>query len=68
VKEIAKLEKAKRWSAHKLFRERIEREVRHGGGMALIVDLTVPGCRAESSPLSRLTSKTNVRPLADAGK
>ena len=42
VKEIAKLEKAKRWSAHKLFQERIEREVRHGGRMALIADLTLP--------------------------
>lgn len=43
VQAISKLEKGKRWSARKLFRERIEREVRHGGRMALIVDLAVPG-------------------------
>lgn len=38
----AKLEQARRWSAHRLFQERIAREVRHGGRMALIVDLAVP--------------------------
>ncbi len=43
VKAIAQLEQGKRWTAHKLFRERIKREVRRGGRMALIVDLTVPG-------------------------
>ena len=42
AKEAAKLEKGKRWAANRLFRERIEREVRHGGRMALIVDLAVP--------------------------
>lgn len=42
AKDIAKLERTKRWTAQKLFRERIEREVRHGGRMALIADLTVP--------------------------
>jgi endonuclease/exonuclease/phosphatase family metal-dependent hydrolase len=39
---IAKLETGRRWTARKLFRERIVREVRHGGRIALIVDLTVP--------------------------
>ncbi len=47
---IAKLEQGKRWSAGKLFRERIEREVRRGGRMALIVDLAVP-----ELPAGRLT-------------
>lgn len=42
VREIAKLEKVKRWSADKLFRERVEREVRHGGRMALIAHISVP--------------------------
>lgn len=42
VKEIAKLEQAKRWTARSLFRERIDREVRHGGRMALIADLALP--------------------------
>jgi endonuclease/exonuclease/phosphatase family metal-dependent hydrolase len=42
VKETAKLEKGKRWAAHKLFKERIGREVRQGGRMALIVELEIP--------------------------
>jgi endonuclease/exonuclease/phosphatase family metal-dependent hydrolase len=42
MEAIAKLEQGKRWSARKLFRERIAREVRRGGRMALMVDLAVP--------------------------
>jgi endonuclease/exonuclease/phosphatase family metal-dependent hydrolase len=42
AKEIAKLEKGRRWAARSLFKERIEREVRHGGRMALIVDVAIP--------------------------
>jgi endonuclease/exonuclease/phosphatase family metal-dependent hydrolase len=42
AKEAAKLEKGRRWAAHKLFSERIAREVRHGGRMALIADLEIP--------------------------
>jgi endonuclease/exonuclease/phosphatase family metal-dependent hydrolase len=42
-KAISKLEKGKRWSAHKVFRERVERELRQGGRMALIADISVPG-------------------------
>lgn len=41
-KAISKLEKGRRWSAHKLFRERVERELRQGGRMALIADISVP--------------------------
>lgn len=41
-KAISKLEKGRRWSAHKLFRERVERELRQGGRMALIADIAVP--------------------------
>ncbi len=40
---ISKLEQGKRWSARKLFRERVERELRQGGRMALIADISVPG-------------------------
>jgi endonuclease/exonuclease/phosphatase family metal-dependent hydrolase len=47
---ISQLEQGKRWSARKLFRERIEREVRRGGRIALIVDLAVPAL-----PTGRLT-------------
>jgi endonuclease/exonuclease/phosphatase family metal-dependent hydrolase len=39
---ISKLEQGKRWSAHKMFRERVERELRQGGRMALIADIAVP--------------------------
>jgi endonuclease/exonuclease/phosphatase family metal-dependent hydrolase len=42
AREAAKLEKGKRWAAHKLFNERIARELRHGGRMALIARLAVP--------------------------
>lgn len=40
--EAAKLEKGRQWAAHRLFKQRIEREVRHGGRMALIVDVAIP--------------------------
>jgi endonuclease/exonuclease/phosphatase family metal-dependent hydrolase len=42
-KAISKLEKGRQWSAHKLFQERVERELRQGGRMALIADISVPG-------------------------
>lgn len=42
AKQVAKIEKGKRWAADKLFKERIGREVRHGGRMALIADLAIP--------------------------
>ena len=39
---ISSLEQGRRWSADKLFKERIERELRHGGRMAIIADISVP--------------------------
>jgi len=39
---ISKLESGKRLAANKLFLERIEREVRRGGRMALIADVRIP--------------------------
>ena len=41
-KEAAKLEKGRRWAAHRLFKERIQREIRHGGRMALIAAVAIP--------------------------
>jgi len=41
-REVAHIEKGKRWAAHRLFNERISREIRQGGRMALIVDLAIP--------------------------
>jgi endonuclease/exonuclease/phosphatase family metal-dependent hydrolase len=42
IKEISGVEKARRWTAEQLFEERIRRQVRRGGRMALVVDLEVP--------------------------
>lgn len=39
AKQIAGLEKGKRWSAKRLFAERIRRQIRRGGRMALIAEL-----------------------------
>jgi endonuclease/exonuclease/phosphatase family metal-dependent hydrolase len=39
---ISDLERARRWSAERLFQERIRRQVRRGGRMALIAELAVP--------------------------
>ena len=39
---ISQLEKGKRLAANKVFLERIEREVRRGGRMAIIADVTIP--------------------------
>jgi endonuclease/exonuclease/phosphatase family metal-dependent hydrolase len=41
-KEISKLESGKRSSANLVFMERITREVRRGGRMAMVVELAVP--------------------------
>jgi len=42
-KAISKLEQGRRWSARKVFRERVERELRQGGRMALIAEISAPG-------------------------
>jgi endonuclease/exonuclease/phosphatase family metal-dependent hydrolase len=42
IKEISNLEQARRWSALKLFDERIRRQVRRGGRVALVAEIAVP--------------------------
>ena len=42
VEQAARLEKGRRWTVQRLFGERIDREIRQGGRMAMIVDLEVP--------------------------
>ena len=42
VSEASRLEHGRRWSAHKLFKTRIMREIRHGGRMTLIANIDVP--------------------------
>ena len=50
IGQISDLERAKRWSAERIFEERVHRQVRRGGRMALIVNLAVP-----ESPTGTLT-------------
>ena len=40
--EISKLEQGKRFASNKVFLERIQREVRQGGRMAIIADVSIP--------------------------
>lgn len=42
MRAISRLEAQKRWTAATLFKERVTREVRHGGRMALVADLEIP--------------------------
>ncbi|HEY3453387.1 MAG TPA: endonuclease/exonuclease/phosphatase family protein [Bryobacteraceae bacterium] len=42
MQQLSDLESARRWSAEKLFAERIRRQVRRGQRMALLVDLETP--------------------------
>jgi hypothetical protein len=51
VKEAAKLEKGRQWAAKRLFKERIQREIRHGGRMALIVDVAIPESPTGEAPI-----------------
>lgn len=39
---VAKLEQGKRWTVRRFFQERVSREIRRGGRMALLVTLEVP--------------------------
>lgn len=43
IRALSDLEKARRWTAEKLFNERIRRQVRRGSRLALIADLEIPG-------------------------
>jgi endonuclease/exonuclease/phosphatase family metal-dependent hydrolase len=42
IQQISDLELVRRWSAEKIFEERVRRQVRRGGRMSLIVKLQVP--------------------------
>ena len=43
VAALSDLEKARRWTSERLFHERVLRQVRRGGRLALVVELNVPG-------------------------
>jgi hypothetical protein len=43
IRALSDLEKVRRWTAKRVFEERVKRQVRRGGRLALIVELRVPG-------------------------
>jgi endonuclease/exonuclease/phosphatase family metal-dependent hydrolase len=49
--EISQLEKGKRLAANKIFLQRIEREVRQGGRMAIIAEVRIPDLQANAATL-----------------
>jgi endonuclease/exonuclease/phosphatase family metal-dependent hydrolase len=42
IRALSDLEKVRRWTAQRVFEERVKRQVRRGGRLALIVELKVP--------------------------
>src|SRR5580700_3664507 len=66
--EISKLEKGKRLAANKVFLERIEREVRLGGRMAIIADLRIPDLPQGVARWSMFIWKINASPNAELSK
>jgi endonuclease/exonuclease/phosphatase family metal-dependent hydrolase len=64
--EISALEKGKRLAANKIFLERIEREVRRGGRMALIADIRVPGLPADSVRVVNVHLENKCKPRCRA--
>ncbi len=62
VKEIAHIEKGKRWSAGRLFKERIGREVRRGGRMALIVSVAIPDSRTGAAIIAATHLENRCKP------
>lgn len=42
IKAVSDVEKVRRWTSQQVFQERIARQVRRGGRMAIVVDLEVP--------------------------
>lgn len=48
IKQVSTLEQVKRWSADKIFDERVRRQVRRGGRMAIIAEIAVPESPTET--------------------
>ena len=59
---ISKLEKGKRLAANKIFLERMEREVRLGGRMALIADVRIPDLRTQVATVVNVHLENKCRP------
>lgn len=62
LKAVSALEKGKRIASEKVFLERIEREVRRGGRMALIADITVPGIPSGSATVVSVHLENKTKP------
>lgn len=60
--EISKLEKGKRLAANKVFLERIEREVRRGGRMAIIADVSIPDLPGGSATVVNVHLENKCKP------
>jgi endonuclease/exonuclease/phosphatase family metal-dependent hydrolase len=43
IRALSELEKVRRWTAERVFHERVSRQVRRGGRLALVVELNIPG-------------------------
>jgi len=59
---ISQLEKGKRIGANKIFLERIEREVRRGGRMAIIADIQAPEVRTGAATLVAAHLESKCKP------
>jgi len=59
---ISKLESGKRLAANKLFLERIEREVRQGGRMAILADVRIPGLPAGRATVVNVHLENKCKP------
>ena len=59
---ISQLEKGKRIAANKIFLERMEREVRQGGRMALIADVKIPNLRTGAATIVNVHLENKCEP------
>ncbi len=64
--EISALEKSKRFAADKIFLERIDREVRRGGRMAIVADLAIPGLPEDSATVVDVHLENKCKPACRA--
>jgi endonuclease/exonuclease/phosphatase family metal-dependent hydrolase len=60
--EISRLEKGKRLAANKVFLERIEREVRQGGRMAIVADVRIPDLPSGLATVVNVHLESKCRP------
>jgi endonuclease/exonuclease/phosphatase family metal-dependent hydrolase len=64
--KISKLERGKRLAANKVFLERIEREVRQGGRMAIIADVEIPDLPAGLATVVNVHLENRCKPACRA--